>query len=93
MYKDTPLKETAAFGRLILLVLESLIELTGGLVWMPATDPTTSGFPTPTQRQPSPAPKISSLQVCEFYACWIMDMGNLTQMIRKWSCAVQFATV
>ena len=59
---------------------------------MPATDPTTSGSPIPAQQQPSPAPKISSVQICEFYASWLMDMGNLTQMIRKWSCAVQFAT-
>ena len=60
---------------------------------MPATDPTTSGSPTPAQQQPSPAPEISSVQICEFDTRWIMDKGNLTQMIRKWSCAVQFATV
>ena len=36
---------------------------------MPATDPTTSGSPAPAQQQPSPAPKISSVQICEFYAC------------------------
>ena len=69
--KDTSLKGTAAFGRLIRLLLHSLIELTGGLVWMPATDPTTSESPTPAQQQPSPAPKISSVQICEVYACWI----------------------
>ena len=40
---------------------------------MPATDPTTSGSPIAAQQQPSPAPapKISSVQICEFYACWI----------------------
>ena len=60
---------------------------------MLAADPTTSESPTSAQQQPSPAPKISSVQICEFYPCWIINMGNLTQMIRKWSCAVQFATV
>ena len=38
---------------------------------MHATDPTTSESPTPAQQQPFPAPKISSEQICEFYACWI----------------------
>ena len=38
---------------------------------MPAADPTTSGSPTPAQQQPSPAPRISSVQIREFYACWI----------------------
>ena len=38
---------------------------------MPAIDPTTSEPPTPAQQQPSPAPKISGVQICEFYACCI----------------------
>ena len=40
---------------------------------MPTTGPTTSESPTPAQQQlsPAPAPKISGVQICEFYACWI----------------------
>ena len=40
---------------------------------MPATDPTTSESSISAQQQlsPAPAPKISSVQICEFYACWI----------------------
>ena len=40
---------------------------------MPATEPTISESPTPAQQQPSPVPvpKISSVQICKFYACWI----------------------
>ena len=38
---------------------------------MHATDPTTSESLTLAQQQPSPAPKIFSKQIYEFYACWI----------------------
>ena len=58
---------------------------------MPTTDPTTSESPTPAQKQPPPAPKISSEQILRILR--LLDMGNLIQMIRKWSCAAQFPTV
>ena len=38
---------------------------------MPATDPTTSGSPAQQQPSPAAAPRISSVQICESYACGI----------------------